>query len=863
MNQKFAYSASLVPLVALLSAQPALAQQATATDARSVISSETIVVTGRRSVVTPGEAIKEVSPAIVDSITSEDIEQTADITLPEALDRVVGVSSDGFFSSSDPGYVSLRGFDSRYNSMEIDGNPIWFSSQNNRGAQIGMFPSAIVKETSVYKTVLPDMDANSVGGHIALRTLRAFDGGTQPYFKAGGRIGFAENDSRVSEQQSYQVYGAGKFTFGPDNNFGAVFGFNRQHTADYDDLGASSGYSQLGGFDGEITDIIRGNVFSADSAVDKETRNTALFGKLEARSTDAMYAFLSFNYFDETKDYYIQRAGAYIAPNGSRTVTPTGPGTADFTNGNAQIREYDYVIERSAFVVGAGLDLRVADRGVLVLRGNYTDFSNDTLTRNLGNGFRIGSIDGSYDISGDVPVITPADPALYNDLASWKFNNGGSGAYNRYQPLRDNVYTLGAKFNFNNQPDAEGLGGSVGVNWVRLDRSFDEQYEYYKLNSGVALGFDQVASGTMENNQAALQDYDAFWDFMYNPANAKITTDDRLTSDYTLREDIIGLHAAATYATGSFKLLVGLRYEHTTDDTLTGQIVSGTEQPLDRHNQYGKWLPNVQAGIDATDRLKLRAAFTQTLGRADFADFAPGITTTIGAAGETIISGTNGELDTRVSTNYDASIEYYLDDGVLAVALFHKDLDGEIFDQRTEFYDGEGMLTEVRTVPLNNGMASVTGIELTANKRRLDFLPAPFDRLGIAANFTYMDATWDVVFTDGSTRSVPGLRNQPEWMSSARASYDFGPVDINLNYRGRGRAFTGSFGTSAESDRYVRQQHFLDFQLNVRAIDKLRITFDAKNLTDEYQIQTTGINDSIYNSLGRGREFWLGLHYKY
>ncbi len=860
-------SASAFVLACTAVSVPAMAQDApdSAPVAEEEPVVEAIVVTARRSVATAVETIKQDAPAIVDSITAEEIEKTADITLPEALERVVGVSADGFFSSSDAGYVSLRGFDSRYNSMAIDGNPIWFSSQNNRGAQIGMFPSAIVKETSVYKTVTPELDGNSVGGHIALRTLRAFDGGTQPFFKAGVRLGMPEQESRISDQQSYQAYAAGKFTFGPDNRYGFVFGINRQHTADADDMGSVSGYSQVAGPDGSLIDVINGNIFSRRSAVDKETRNTAIFAKLETRIEDEMYAFISGNLFDETKNYYIQRAGPFVAPTGSRTVTPTGPGTASFTNGQGQVREFDYVIERKAKVLGAGLNLRLLDKGVLVLRGNYTDYENDTLTRNIGGGFRLSSFNGSYDITGNTPIIVPSDPNLYNDSTRWTFlntaNTSSSAAYLRYQPLRDKVYTLGATFNYNNQANAEGFGASAGVNWVRLDRTFDQTQDFYALRPGVTLNLAQIAGPSMANNQAALGDYNAFYDFL--TANGNVRRDEALTTDYTLREDILAFYGAAYYSIGGFKLLAGVRYEHTTDDTVTGQIVSGVNQSLSRTNKYGEWLPNLQASYDASDRLKLRAAFTKTLGRADFQDFAPGVTTTFDANGVTVINGSNGDIDTRVSTNYDASIEYYLDGGLLALAVFRKELDGEIFRQRTEVTDANGMLTEIRTIPLNNGKARVTGVELTASKRRLDFLPAPFDRLGLSANFTYIDGKWDVVFTDGSTRSVGGLRNQPKWLSNVRLGYDFGPLDVNLNYRGRGRTFTGTFGTTENKDVYERPQHTLDFQLNVTPIERLRLTFDAKNLTKSYRIQSTGIDDSLFNSLGRGREFWLGLHFKY
>lgn len=846
---------------------PAAAQDAARSEDPSTNAAtiEEVVVTGRRAVVTSVETIKQTASSIVDSITSEEIEKTADITLPEALERVVGVSSDGFFSSSDAGYVSLRGFDSRYNSMAIDGNPIWFSSQNNRGAQIGLFPSAIVKETSVYKTVTPDIDANSVGGHIALRTLRAFDGGTEPYLRAGGRLGMPEQDSRISDQQPFQVYAAGKMTFGPDDRFGLVVGANHQHTADRDDLGSVSGYSQVTGPDGDLIDVINGNVFSRESAVDKETENTAIFAKLETRVEDRMYAFVSANLFDETKDYYIQRAGPFIAPTGGRTVTPTGDGTARFTNGQGQVREFDYVIERRATVIGAGLDLRLMDRGVLVLRGNYTDYENDTFTRNTGGGFRLASFNGAYDISGDTPIITPENAALYNDSSRWIFlntaNTSSAAAYLRYQPLRDEVSTLGAVFNYNNHATSQGFGASAGVNWVRLDRSFDQTQDFYALRPGITLNLAQVAGPSMEGNRAALGDYDAFYDFLV--ANGNVRRDEALTADYTLREDIMAYHAAAYYAAGPLKVVAGVRYENTTDETVTGQVVSGVNRPLERENEYGEWLPNLQASYDVSDRLKIRAAYTETIGRADFQDFAPGTTTTFDANGVTVINGSNGDIGARVSTNYDASVEYYHDGGLLALAIFKKNLDGEIFRQRTEVFDATGMLTEIRTIPLNNGRASVTGLEMTASRDRLDFLPAPFDRLGVAANFTYLDAEWDVVFTNGLTRSVDGLRNQPDWLSNVRLSYDFGLADVNLNYRGRGRTFTGTFGVVETRDVYIRPQHTLDFQLNLRPTRPLRVTFDAKNLTNEYQVQSTGIDDSLFNSLGRGREYWLGLHYRY
>lgn len=94
----------------------------------------------------------------------------------------------------------MRGFDARYNSMDVDGNIIWNSSRNNRGTQLDVFPASVINQINVYKTVLPDQDANSIGAHIELRTLRAFDGGTGSYLKLRAAYGQSDQDGYLLTQ---------------------------------------------------------------------------------------------------------------------------------------------------------------------------------------------------------------------------------------------------------------------------------------------------------------------------------------------------------------------------------------------------------------------------------------------------------------------------------------------------------------------------------------------------------------------------------------------------------------------------------------------------------------------------------------
>jgi len=815
---------------------------------------ETVVVTGRLAVDTPPEQIKRQRLGIVDSISSTLIEKTADVTLPEALDRVVGVSSDKFYGTSDAGYVSIRGFDSRYNSMDVDGNPIWFSSQNNRGAQMGLLPSAIVKETSVYKTVTPDQDGNSIGGHISMRTLRAFDGGTAPYLNLAASLGSYDQKSRIAKGPSGRLSGAGKMTFGGDSEYGLVAGFSLQRLRGSDIYGGVDSYTQTNG-----ADWANGNLYN-NSRYDRDTENAAFYAKLEMRQTDRLYAFVSGTFFDERKKQYLQRAATYIYSTSGRT-TNYANGAADFTGGQGQTKEYDYDIARQATVLGTGVDYRVSDEAVVTVRGNYTDYSNDILTR-YPDAFILTGLSGHYDLNGDVPVITPASDAIYNNAAAWKYRNT-SASYNRYQSLKDKVYSLKTDFSYNSFAEAQGFGGSIGTSWVRLDRGYDDNKNNYRLATGTSLYLTDIASAgaTMANNDAIKFNWNSFWQYVYK--NGILSTDASATADYTLTEDIAAANVSATYAWQDLHLLAGLRYEHTADDIGTADTVSNVVTPVKRSHSYDNLMPNVQVRYDISPALRVQVAYTKTIGRADFADFAPGRTSSLDSNGLPVISGTNPNLDPRDSSNYDLSVEYYLSNGLVSLALFHKDIAHETFSQRSQVFDSNGALLLTQTVPLNSGSAAVTGLEAAVVINRLSFLPAPLDGLGINANFTYLDGTWHVVFSDSTTRNVGGLRNQPEWMGNLILTYDLDPIDLSVAYRPRGRTFTGTFGTTSVGDIWIEGTGQVDATAGWKFGHNLSLKLEARNLTDVYTRQVTGAADSVYNSVGGGRSYFVGLRYRF
>jgi TonB-dependent receptor len=95
------------------------------------------------------------------------------------------------------------------------------------------------------------------------------------------------------------------------------------------------------------------------------------------------------------------------------------------------------------------------------------------------------------------------------------------------------------------------------------------------------------------------------------------------------------------------------------------------------------------------------------------------------------------------ATSYDASFEWYFADvGQLTFSLFYKSLENVIVNgtNRIPFANNGATFDAIVTQPVNADESGIIrGFEI-AYQQTFDFLPAPFDGLGVQANYTYVDA---------------------------------------------------------------------------------------------------------------------------
>ena len=155
------------------------------------------------------------------------------------------------------------------------------------------------------------------------------------------------------------------------------------------------------------------------------------------------------------------------------------------------------------------------------------------------------------------------------------------------------------------------------------------------------------------------------------------------------------------------------------------------------------------------------------------------------------------------------------------------------------------------TMPINiEGTKSLTGVEL-ALQSQFSFLPAPLDKLGIVANFTYVDA--DKTITGISKTSY-----------NATLYYETDDWGVRGSMSHRSKWYTGlNDSVMSASTRGFEGTTYVDASAFVNVTDRFQISLNAINLTNEKETQFWGQNRYLYNQTQSGRTYMAGVSYKF
>jgi iron complex outermembrane receptor protein len=314
---------------------------------------------------------------------------------------------------------------------------------------------------------------------------------------------------------------------------------------------------------------------------------------------------------------------------------------------------------------------------------------------------------------------------------------------------------------------------------------------------------------------------------------------------------------------------IGLR-GYQTDTHSTGWIQGDSYAYLgttDVEGSYEGVLPALNTVLELTPEVLVRFSATQNLNRPSLGSMAAeGSAFQNEDNGEITASRGNPNLKPYKDTTLDLSMEYYFGKvGLLSASVFRKNIKNFI-DSPTVYnipFSETGVpfstipgatastIVDEFSMPINiEGTKKLTGVELAAQSQ-FSFLPAPFDNLGMVANYTYVDTPPELTGISKTSYNVTLYYETDRW--GLRGS---------LNHRARWYSGRNDDVMSA-STRGFEGSTYVDAAAFFNVTDKLQVSLDAVNLTNQKDTQFWGQDRYLYNQTQSGTTYMMGLSYKF
>ena len=281
---------------------------------------------------------------------------------------------------------------------------------------------------------------------------------------------------------------------------------------------------------------------------------------------------------------------------------------------------------------------------------------------------------------------------------------------------------------------------------------------------------------------------------------------------------------------------------------------------------YSGVLPALNTVLELTPEVLVRFAATQNLNRPSLGSIAARGSAFVDDSGDITASRGNPDLQPFKDTTYDISLEYYFGKvGLLSAGVFEKRIKNFIGSQTLENipFSQTGVpyttipgatpdtIVKELDVPVNiPGTKTLTGLEV-AGQAQFTFLPAPFDNLGVVANYTALDLDKALTGISNTSYNVTVYYETNGWGARTSLSH-------------RSRYYTGrSDDPMSASTRGFEGSSYLDAAAFLNITQKLQLTFDAINLTNEKDTQFWSQHRYLYNQNQSGATYMIGASYKF
>lgn len=829
---------------------------------------ENILIVGSAAAQAGALNQQRAADSIISVVDSDGLGNFPDTTVADSLQRVPGLSI--VTDQGEGRYVSIRGISTDLVAASINGvrTP---SPEDRRGVLLDGVPSDLLDGIEVQKSLTPDVDADSLGGIINLKTISAFDrDGQFVRAKVEGRW------NEITEEISP------KATLTYSNVFNEVFGVAL--SLNYQDLRIEAHNNEIGEFGFDDNGVAFLNDDYEHRWYDLTRERIGLVANFDWRvneSTDLYLRTLFNNYVDDevrNKFEFRDLDGSENAEDGG--VIAPGATTVPLNEVDAEVR------------------VREETRNIQTIAlGGSTNYDAWTFDYEVSYAFADEQDDNNHDVTFRFEDIQDSFPGVL----TWDLSNPETPRISGTQTVLDAVYdpsnynldSLEREFSVNEDTEIaakfdvsrESLIGSIPVTWkagfkIRdREKTRDENFDFYTPDLNLAdFARDAfIENWRLANPQPTWPDPGLTRSLRsFSPTDDSFEAGDSFfdsnIADFTIEEQILAGYAMGTFEFDRLTLVAGVRIEQT-DIDLTGKsvlapveddednliIVPATTQTFS--NDYTNVLPSLNAKYEFNDKLIGRAAYYAAVVRPAFGDMAPFVE--VNDDRDEAALG-NPALEPYEADNFDLSLEYYPTDlSVLSVGLFYKDIQDAIFGAEFDLGDQPGSI-DVSNLPatveeiatfINVENSEIFGVELNYVQALEDLNPA-LEGFLVSANLTLTDS--ESTLPDG--REVRFL-NQADTVWNLALGYDKGPWDLRISANFRGNNVDALI--DEDLDRTIDDRTLIEASAKYDVNDNLQIYLEGKNLTDAPEYYYFGDENRLMQYDEFGTSWILGARYTF
>lgn len=853
----------------------------------NTITAEEVIVSAQA--LGQARAIKEQinAESIANIVSADRIQELPDVNAAEAISRLPGIAINR--SGGEGQKVVIRGMAPKFAAITVNGIRMPSNSGTDRSVDLSLISPELLDGIEVYKSPLPDMDAEAIGGTVNLRLRKA---PKEFKFMAKGLGGY--NDWNNDFRDYKGVVQGSKRIFG--DKLGVVF------------QGSVERFNRGGDF---LTNSWRQGATDSTGTTEIFGQGLRLEDRLEIRKRQNASLALDYDLGRSSFSFF----GLYSRTTRDRSslqenYLPNEPAiTFVGTNIENQLRLASFSLLGEHLIGKSTIDWAVATSE----SQGETPYNFEMLFENTNQVFESTLNTDSHPRT----YYGSATPDLANTyLRSANFTNTATWE-------RTNTFALNYKFPFSFGQKFKGYF-KTGGKYISISRTRDvdlQSEDFYYL--GGQIGEDAIAAASgdlilLPNNAdliSVLSFSDEVNDLEFvNEASENIglktsLDDEKMRNWYEDQKDLLNENrevivdryeveetVTAGYAMLKFEIanklsiIPGVRYEYSDNEyssgisTLNGRYgVNGAFVDTTTTQTYGEVLPHLHLKYQALDWLDVRASYATTLARPDFNFITPRSQINDNTL---IITSGNPLLRPAKAENIDLFISAYKSKlGLLSAGVFYKRIDDIFYSWRTNLFDqatadefgwSNYKGYELRSY-INSGESTVKGFEVDF-QTNLRFLPKAFHGFVVNVNYARLYSNTESFFLTSETilinpvppvfqttytnnvREVP-LPSQAPHVLNVSLGYDYKKFSSRISGTYQGTQASG-YSSNKDFDRYILSFWRWDASIRQRFKDNWSAFLNVNNFTNQQDINFTRTEEYLNTVQTYGMTATIGVQYQ-